>query len=163
MDTSLDGANNESLYTYFVLMYQSTAPGYVKQTIDLPFRRGIITIEIIKQIKPFTEKRFKRYMRKYYPNRESMYDYCYDVSRMRLMKANTLAPTNNVSPVAEIYRLINIKLRNILNHYCVNCEVVHPIDSKRSFKTYDGVNYLSTLTEVNAITRQVLDENSVML
>jgi hypothetical protein len=141
---------HKPVYTYFVLIYTSTAPSSVKTSLELPFRRGIINVVIVKQFKPFTERRFKRYMHKYYPENKSMYQYCYDVS-------NELS-----SKIIELYRLIMIKLRAVLIHYQTTSERIHPIDSKHSFKTYDEINYLSTLNEVNTIVYETLCTNKAI-
>ena len=157
--TSLNG---ERLYTYFVVMYLDISP-MVKQSTDLQFRKGVINICIVKQTKPFTEKRFEKYMKKYYPQYRSEYRYCYDVTTVSIMinNPNASISATKYSSIAEMYKLIITRLRSVLNHYNTTSERLHPIDSKRSFKTYDMTNFLSTIYETNGIVEGLLREYGI--
>jgi hypothetical protein len=150
--TELDG---KPLFTYIVLTFTSTTT-HEKTSIDLPFRRGIINVNIVKRMKRFDKKSFKRYMSTYYPTQLTNFDYCYNITDVRIYNPNIIVPAALFSPIVEIMKAVETRLCSVLIHYKTNRERINYIDSKHTFKTYNDVNYLSTINEVRVVVVDVL-------
>ena len=152
---------NKYLYTYFVITFRDISPSKSKHKSysDTPLynRRGVINIIIVKRTKQFTAPSFGRYMKKYYPETPSLFQYCYDVTNASIIDSRSSVSSSSYAPIAELYKLVNINCRSHLNHYRDTSERIHPIDSKNSFKTYDCTNYLSTIHEVSGFVEQIVE------